>query len=142
MCYEVRAIHLYEVKKRSFPVSQHLGFNVRRFACRVQIMMMTIILGFISSVWLAMYAYKYQETLRAQGRDLARYTDNGRCFMRDGQVICFACKKTGTVPRKVVGPAHVRRHFCVNCGLGLFYSSVRQEQARDPLGFPSLTHKL
>jgi hypothetical protein len=114
------------------------GFN----ACRVQIMTMTIIFGAISLLCLALYGHKYRETLRDQGRDLARYTDNGRCFMRDGQVICFACKKTGIVPRKVVGPAHVRRHFCVNCGMGLFFSTVPREHARQPVRFPSLTPKL
>jgi hypothetical protein len=68
-------------------------------------MTMTIIFGAISLLGLVMYVYQYRQTLRALGRDLARYADNGRCFMRDGQVICFACKMTGTVPRKVVGPA-------------------------------------
>jgi hypothetical protein len=133
---------LYEVKSLPFASGQHLGFDIRRFACRAQIMMMTLVLGAISLAWIGIYAYKYQETLRSQGRDLARYTDNGRCFMRDGQVICFACKKSGTVARRVVGPTHIRRHFCVHCGLGLFYSSIPQEQVRDSMHFPSLTLKL
>ena len=104
-------------------------------------MTLTIILAAITLVWLCAFAYRYWETLRDQGHDLARYTDGGRIFMRDGKVVCFGCKSTDTVTRKVVGPSHIRRHYCVNCGLGLFYSSVREERASDPMRFPSMNPK-
>jgi hypothetical protein len=101
-------------------------------------MTLIIIFGAIFLVWLSTLVYRYRETVREQGRDQARYTEGSRIFMRDGQVICFACKGKGTVARRVVGPTHVRRHFCVSCGMGLFYSSVRTEQAHDGFRFPSM----
>lgn len=85
-----------------------------------------IILGGIVLAVFIMCVFQYLETRRNQGEDLDWYTDNGKSFMRDGQVICMACKSTHIGAKRVAGPLHLRRGYCLNCGLELFYTSVGQ----------------